>query len=232
MKSKIFIVIGAIVLFGGAFAYVAMSNQDSEVSVPEKTLPKWANQSEVAVESVPISGHTYKISDKLDITSKARIRPEDLPAGWRLVEESGSGDESAFYRIEKADKSSLTASTVRQSPGALGTIYDSTATCTKQMTERYTAKTIMEQLSGAIRGSVKEGDYTTYVIRTDKGDGVEMGRRDVSYKDKDGNDRYRIYMLRCSDTNIVAVSLTGNDAQSVQEMAKTVLSKLIIKGVV
>lgn len=232
MKTRLILIVATILLLAGAAVYVVTLSQKPSGLVLTNNLPVWSTQSDVVVENVPVTGKTYKVADKFDISSKARVRLQELPAGWKITEDSGSGDEATLYKIEDSEKNVLTASTAKHATGAFSTLYSSADNCTRWVAERYTSDSILEQYSGALKGSVKAGEYKTFVVITEKGDGVEMGRVDVSYKDKDGNDRYRIYMSRCSDTNIITVSLTGKDEKSVQEMAKMTLSKLVLRGVI
>lgn len=174
-----------------------------------------------------VTGTLYALSDDFAITSTMRFSASTVPSGWHVVEDSGSGKETAIYNLESDDKKTK-INTLNLATN-LSTYYSSLSKCTEAAAERYTSEMFLTQYYGAVAGSVVASPATTHVIASMNGDGVTMSRVDYSYKDKNGVTQYATRLFRCGSTNALTILVSGTDQEKVLGTVNATLKQVMLK---
>lgn len=224
LKLPVLIGVAAVLVAGIIVAYLFLEKNGatkgiSSVSMDNTWFAKLAEPT--------VSGVTYSLSDQLNVGVSTRFTSTSLPEGWHVTEDSGSGGEAAVYNLAANDKQTVVKTTNLAS--ALAGQYDTVSKCTQELTERYTSSEFLVSYIGATEGSVVSGAYTTYVVATADGNGIEMGRVDYSYKDKDGAMQYATRLIRCSTGNILSVTITGPDQKAEMDAVTEIFKYLVVK---
>lgn len=226
MKRIKLLIIGLVILVlsMGIVSYAMLSSKNAATgisSVNIASLPKTLVQPSV-------TGKVYGLNDVYAVTATTRFSAKTVPSGWHVTEDSGTGSEAAVYNLETDDKKAKIKTVNLAS--AYAAQYTSISKCSEELTLRYSSSDYLESFSGAVKGSVTTGSYTTYTVLTSDGNGVEMGRVDYSYKDTAGVTQYATRLLRCGSTSILSVVVSSADKERVASAIVEVVKELVVKS--
>lgn len=226
IKAKAPLLIGSIVILAGVVAAVLFFANKSATQVGISSI-RLDNSWFASLSEPEVSGVTYSLDDQVAIGVSTRFTSASLPDGWHVTEDSGSGNEAAIYNLETSDKQTVVKTTNLAS--ALAAQYDSVSKCTQELTERYTSSEFLVNYVGAVEGSVVAGEYSTYVVATADGNGIEVGRIDYSYKDKNGTTQYGTRLIRCGANNILSVNITGPDQKAEMDAVTEIFKYVVVR---
>ena len=226
MKWFKFGAIAVIVVLGsaGVVAFLLLVAQNKEQGITSLSL----TQLDKIVTQPNVSGKTYLLTDEFAVTPSMRFSTQQLPKGWHVAEDSGNGSEAAVYNLETDDKTTTVKTTNLSS--ALAAQYESTEKCSQELAQRYSSSSFIETYFSAAPGTVTTGTYMTYVVSTNDGNGVEMGRVDYSYKNANGATVYGSRLLRCGSNNVLTINVSGLSEQAVMGAVVTVVKSLVLKS--
>lgn len=222
-------VLTLIILGGGSYyIFYVLAQPREAISTSQSTAPYWDAASEPA-KSTGVSGKVYGVSGAYEISATMHIQPQPLMTGWKVSAENGSANETIKYKATSGDeKSTLTTLNAASTSSRL---FTSLEECTKGLVERYASVDMLTQFDNAIPGTVKTGEYKTYTVAMENGEGLSMGMVVYSYTDTENVAHSEARLLRCGTNNILSVVLSAGDEKALSTLIDAVLPVLIVKGV-